>query len=805
MIGILFYNIISDKVSELINDILINAPKEVFKFYCNVKINNTYNYNIEVVNITNLEEFIRVNGIHMLITNSLNEITKNMLNNSNYPILTLRKHNTDKVKHIRELKDVLTIICEINNKSTQEEVIEENVNESICENIDDSISKVNNISGNIEIVNTNVNVISILLLDINVMKIKSIINDILSYRNDVKFKIYVTVEIENNYICDIEVINLNKLNTLENVIINKQIDIVIVNKITNITYKLIHDNKCIFMTLHNQNISNIINISHLKNILVNFTNFKVISIVTDKKISLINKNELIRVTKNLPEKESFRTICVSYLETIRKIKIPSLKLNLEKETVLIEFRILEHLECLVRNVIINVGNEWSHTIICGNLNYEYISNFCKNISKNIKIIKLNYDNLTHNQYNNFMLTQEVWNNLVGEKILLYQEDTCIFKKNINDFITYDYIGAPFGPSCVTPINTGNGGFSLRSKSIMKKTLEICNPANFNTNAGMVNWYKNRCNLDMFPEDIYYPQVIQDNSLGLVAPKDIAIQFSNEHIYKPGSLGMHCLWFCCKKWKQVIIDYFEELCCKDLSSKLIKENPIQLQKKKNNFDVYIIHPKEYTDREESIEKNIKKLKEQFVDDDIVIKIFNSVDTSKCELDINSQKNILKKYDKNLDFDNKWIFNKSGQIGCYLGHHLAVKEIMENNKEGYSIIFEDDFVFGDIFYNSINNIINYFNSMKESFDIIFLGSLCNNKGTKKHDNIYNINKKEWLFGAQGLLIKNSSAEKLYNYNCKILHEIDNHYKILMNKDLITGYYIYPSLVRQQKTKIKSRIAV
>jgi hypothetical protein len=79
---------------------------------------------------------------------------------------------------------------------------------------------------------------------------------------------------------------------------------------------------------------------------------------------------------------------------------------------------------------------------------------------------------------------------------------------------------------------------------------------------------------------------------------------------------------------------------------------------------------------------------------------------------------------------------------------------------------------------------------------LGNLNDNKGTEKFKNIYNLNKLYWHFGAQGLLINNKSAGKLYKYNCNILHEIDNQYKLLYNEDLIKAFYLNEPIVFQDR---------
>ena len=68
---------------------------------------------------------------------------------------------------------------------------------------------------------------------------------------------------------------------------------------------------------------------------------------------------------------------------------------------------------------------------------------CSSISKNIKIIKTDYDNLNQTTYSLLLSTTKFWELFNGEKILLYQEDSCIFNSNINDFLDWDYIGAPW--------------------------------------------------------------------------------------------------------------------------------------------------------------------------------------------------------------------------------------------------------------------------------------------------------------------------------------------------------------------------
>ena len=177
------------------------------------------------------------------------------------------------------------------------------------------------------------------------------------------------------------------------------------------------------------------------NLLIEYINNKNKNILL-KKILKIKINEIDKKDKNkIIDKASHRKFCIENIDLIKNIIIPEISKKLKYETVLIEFRIMPHLEFLIRNTIIKLPN-WSHTIFCGNINYEFIVNMCNNISTNIKIIKLDINNLTTSMYSELLMTIDFWNNFIGEKILLYQEDSILFHNKIEEFLEYDYIGAP---------------------------------------------------------------------------------------------------------------------------------------------------------------------------------------------------------------------------------------------------------------------------------------------------------------------------------------------------------------------------
>ena len=242
-------------------------------------------------------------------------------------------------------------------------------------------------------------------------------------------------------------------------------------------------------------------------------------------------NEEYDDQKRTKRKIKFRYLCWKYIHNIRDKILPEVPINSKYEAVFIEFRIFPHVEFLLRNAIIKLGAEWSQTVVCGNGNYHYMKEMCEKISPNIRIIKQDCDNMTVQQYSNMLTSYQFWEELCGEKILIHQEDSCIFKTNINDFLKYDYIGAPWyheedwlkNYNMNNPV--GNGGFSLRTKSVMLYMIYNAPVNNFP---------------DGIFEDVYFSNLMQMYpNIGYLANAYTAYDFSSETIFNNDSFGGHC--------------------------------------------------------------------------------------------------------------------------------------------------------------------------------------------------------------------------------------------------------------------------
>ncbi len=136
------------------------------------------------------------------------------------------------------------------------------------------------------------------------------------------------------------------------------------------------------------------------------------------------------------------------------------------------------------------------------------------------------------EYNNFLIN-ELHSHINSEFAMCVQLDgyPLNFEAWDNDFLLYDYIGAPWTwvprqlrkDSCPIGKAVGNGGFSIRSKKIMQEALKY-----------------NYCDEDP-DEDIFLCRKISDELKGdgvNFAPVELAHYFSVENDIYKGQFGFH---------------------------------------------------------------------------------------------------------------------------------------------------------------------------------------------------------------------------------------------------------------------------
>ncbi len=216
-------------------------------------------------------------------------------------------------------------------------------------------------------------------------------------------------------------------------------------------------------------------------------------------------------------------ILENYLnEFIKKIDgyTPTIPNDTNFYAVIVEPRVDPKMLSIIKNHLYFLNNndsniKWGLQVFHGVDNKDFICDILKDI-KNVDFVDTGVKDFTKIEYNQYMKSHEFWSQVKGEKILTFQTDTLLLRHGIDDFLKYDYIGAPW----VKPKEKrfiGNGGLSLRTKSVM---LDISDK-----------------HKDYEPrwEDIFFVKWLNENQLPDI---ETAMKFSVENLFHPRPFGLH---------------------------------------------------------------------------------------------------------------------------------------------------------------------------------------------------------------------------------------------------------------------------
>jgi len=199
---------------------------------------------------------------------------------------------------------------------------------------------------------------------------------------------------------------------------------------------------------------------------------------------------------------------------------------------IIETRPITNLaEIIIDRHLKYIPKDWGLTIYCSELNIEYIKDV--DFERETNIIVLENPDLTIHGYNAMLKSDAFWKSLPYDKVLIFQSDSRIMKEGIEDFLEWDYVGAPW----MFQNHGGNGGLSLRSVSVMRELIRVAKFTNRN-------------------EDVEFCNFMLQYNIGKLAPRDVCFKFSCETIAIFGSLGMHAIhkWLSKAQCKQILNQY-----------------------------------------------------------------------------------------------------------------------------------------------------------------------------------------------------------------------------------------------------------
>lgn len=135
------------------------------------------------------------------------------------------------------------------------------------------------------------------------------------------------------------------------------------------------------------------------------------------------------------------------------------------------------IEFSVRNILLHLRSSWALVMFHSLENELYMKYLLRDISGVIYLpIESNFT--TRRGFSKWIKTPVVWKKLLDmnfKHALLFQADSIMLRGDIDSFLKYDYVGAPWCRNAMASINTingvGNGGFSLRNISAMLQISE----------------------------------------------------------------------------------------------------------------------------------------------------------------------------------------------------------------------------------------------------------------------------------------------------------------------------------------------
>lgn len=186
---------------------------------------------------------------------------------------------------------------------------------------------------------------------------------------------------------------------------------------------------------------------------------------------------------------------------------------------IVETRRLDNLVSIIKDHHLKyLPDDWGLTIVCGLNNHDQVKGV--NFERDTTVRVLDNPPLTKiAHYNALLKSSMFWRSLPYEKVLIFQADSKLLRTGIEEFMEYDYIGAP------RPTQGANGGLSLRSVEVMKYICEKGDPPMLGN------------------EDLAFAAAMRRHGVGKQAGRDVCTKFSVESIFALGSLGVHNI----EKW------------------------------------------------------------------------------------------------------------------------------------------------------------------------------------------------------------------------------------------------------------------
>ena len=168
------------------------------------------------------------------------------------------------------------------------------------------------------------------------------------------------------------------------------------------------------------------------------------------------------------DKKSFDKFVNTHKQIVTTYPIRHVESKCKYYLIIVEPRTHPNFEFVCKTMLRFTNIDWGLHVFHGEANAIFVKRILKDIP-NVIFTNLNVTNLSIKDYNNLLTSVSFYEQILSRKFLLFQTDSCLLNEGVEQYLQYDYIGAPW-PHRRNKI--GNGGFSLRDKNACIKICKL---------------------------------------------------------------------------------------------------------------------------------------------------------------------------------------------------------------------------------------------------------------------------------------------------------------------------------------------
>jgi len=221
-----------------------------------------------------------------------------------------------------------------------------------------------------------------------------------------------------------------------------------------------------------------------------------------------------------------------------KVDFSKVPKGANKAGVIVDSRCHPMMELVLKNFVYMLP-DWPLFIFHVEGNRQFIENIL-GPNHSVTMIDLGVETFDRDRYSDLLKTEGFYHHIPADTILVFQCDSFIRRRDIDRFLSYKYVGAPWMESrnlMSYKIRIGNGGLSLRNKEAMLQIIRHPSMEEFKDQ----------------PEDGFFGLGVLFLYPDHVCPIEVASAFSVESVYYPDPFGMH------RAWESMNDEQWEELC------------------------------------------------------------------------------------------------------------------------------------------------------------------------------------------------------------------------------------------------------